>query len=376
MKKRTARIPGYRLHKPSGLAVVTLSGKDFYLGPYGSAASRALHDKLTGEWLANGRRLQEETVEDVGPTLTVVIHAYWTHAQTYYRKNGKPTSQVHLIKDAIKPLRRLYGETAAKDFRPLALKAVRQQFIDQKLCRNTVNAHIARIKRLFRWASEEEMVPPATYHSLLSVKGLAKDRTEAPDRAPVAPATLEHVQAILPRLRPPIRAMVELQCLTGMRPGEVLVMRGRDIDRSGPVWKYVPESHKTEHHDRQRTILLGPKAQAILEPWLTVGSEEYLFRPRPMPKTLFNGRPRTSKWTPGPCYSANSYRFRIRYACGRAKVPVFAPNQLRHLAATRIRAEFGLEAAQVILGHARADVTQVYAERDLVRAADVMSQIG
>ena len=52
------------------------------------------------------------------------------------------------------------------------------------------------------------------------------------------------------------------------------------------------------------------------------------------------------------------------------------PNQLRHTVATEVRARFGLEAAQAVLGHAKADVTQVYAERDLSKAAEVMRQIG
>lgn len=54
----------------------------------------------------------------------------------------------------------------------------------------------------------------------------------------------------------------------------------------------------------------------------------------------------------------------------------WAPNQLRHSAATEIRKRFGIEAAQVTLGHAAADVTQVYAERDLEKAASVMALVG
>jgi integrase len=54
----------------------------------------------------------------------------------------------------------------------------------------------------------------------------------------------------------------------------------------------------------------------------------------------------------------------------------WSPNQLRHTAATQIRREFGLEAAQVILGHSKADVTQVYAERDLAKGAEVARRIG
>ena len=52
------------------------------------------------------------------------------------------------------------------------------------------------------------------------------------------------------------------------------------------------------------------------------------------------------------------------------------PNQLRHAAATEIRSRYGLEAAQVVLGHAKADVTQVYAERDQALAAEIMREVG
>ena len=54
----------------------------------------------------------------------------------------------------------------------------------------------------------------------------------------------------------------------------------------------------------------------------------------------------------------------------------WSPNRLRHTAATEIRRQFGLEAAQVTLGHATADVTQVYAERDLAKAVAIMREVG
>jgi integrase len=54
----------------------------------------------------------------------------------------------------------------------------------------------------------------------------------------------------------------------------------------------------------------------------------------------------------------------------------WSPNRLRHSAATEIRRQFGLEAAQVILGHAAADVTQVYAERDMLKGIEVARKIG
>ena len=52
------------------------------------------------------------------------------------------------------------------------------------------------------------------------------------------------------------------------------------------------------------------------------------------------------------------------------------PNQLRHTFATEVRKAHGLEAAQVLLGHARADVTQVYSERNLTLAVKVAGVMG
>ncbi|MDC0935463.1 tyrosine-type recombinase/integrase [Pirellulales bacterium] len=54
----------------------------------------------------------------------------------------------------------------------------------------------------------------------------------------------------------------------------------------------------------------------------------------------------------------------------------WSPNQLRHTAGTAICKRFGLEAAQVILGHSNANVTQVYAERDLDKAVAVAREVG
>ena len=52
MPRRTRSVPSYRLHKPSGRAVVTLNGRDHYLGPWNSPESSAEYDRLVGEWLA------------------------------------------------------------------------------------------------------------------------------------------------------------------------------------------------------------------------------------------------------------------------------------------------------------------------------------
>jgi integrase len=80
-------------------------------------------------------------------------------------------------------------------------------------------------------------------------------------------------------------------------------------------------------------------------------------------------------------YDVDSYRRAITYAIIKARksgvdVPRWYPLQLRHTRATEIRRRFGIEAAQVSLGHARADVTQVYAERNLALASEIAQEIG
>ena len=47
-------MPAYRFHV-SGQAVVTLAGKDFYLGPHDSPESRARYFELVQEYNANGK---------------------------------------------------------------------------------------------------------------------------------------------------------------------------------------------------------------------------------------------------------------------------------------------------------------------------------
>ena len=82
---------------------------------------------------------------------------------------------------------------------------------------------------------------------------------------PVDPA---HVNATLPFLTPHLRCMVELQRLTGMRPGEVCQLRFCEVDRDGDIWVYRPTQHKTAHHGKTRSVHIGPRAQAVVTAFL------------------------------------------------------------------------------------------------------------
>ncbi len=395
MPVRTPRTPSYRHHRPTGQAVVTLGGRDFYLGKFGSAESRAEYDRLVAEWLASGRALAPPTpgVDTAAPTVAELILAYVRFAGGYYLKDGAPTSEVANIKNALRPLRRLYAHTGAKDFGPLALKAVRQALIEAGLCRGEVNKRVRHVVRMFRWAVENELVPPSVHHGLKAVAGLKRGRSEARESPPVRPVAEAHVEAIRTHVAPQIWAMVELQRLTGMRPGEATIMRTVDLDRSGTVWAYSPSTHKTEHHGRTRTIYLGPRAQEVVKPWLRADPAAYLFSARealdahmegrraarksPMtPSQAARARKKGRKRPPGDHYERESYSRAIAAGCKKAGVPHWHPHQLRHNAATHLRKEFSLEVARVVLGHSSAAVTEVYAEADNSKAIEAMGKVG
>jgi integrase len=390
MPPKLRKPPAYRLHKPTGQAVVRLDDKDHYLGKHGTEASQEAYRRLIAEWLTSERRRREISTDSTDDHLTIntLILAYWDrYVVPHYIKDGRPTSERDNIRQAHRFLRRLYGHTPATAFGPLALKTVRQAMIEAGRCRTLINKDVNRIRGLFRWAAEEELYPGSDFQALRAVQGLAKGRSAARERPPVSEVPHEVVLATLPHLSPQVAAMVRLQLLSAARPGEIASLRPRDVDRSDPEgWLFRPASHKTEHHGRERVIVLGPRAQEVLRPWLDRDPEASCFcpaevvaaraagrrtAPSPMPGRRLAARPR-----PGGRYTKDSYRVAIQRACRRAGVPVWTPHQLRHTRATEIRREFDLEAAQIILGHAKPETTLVYAEWDLSRARAVMARIG
>src|SRR5436190_9307873 len=89
------------------------------------------------------------------------------------------------------------------------------------------------------------------------------------------------VDQTVKHLSPVVIAMVRLQQRTGMRPGEICILRPCDLTiQIDGVWIYRPASHKTEHHDRERRIYIGPEGQEILRPYLDPEAEAYCFSPR------------------------------------------------------------------------------------------------
>lgn len=416
MPHRPAKLPSYRLHKPSGQAVVTLrqsdgSRRDVYLGPYQSPDSRREYGRIVAE-LATAAAAGQATRPSGAPLFTIdePILAFWNHTQQHYRRpDGSQTYELSEYRQTFKPLRKLYGQTRAAEFGPLALTAVREAMIALGWCRQLVNRRVGRVRRVFKWGVARQLVPGSVWQDLRAVEGLQAGRTPAPKAVPIPPVPRWVVEATLPHLNRHVRGLVEFQRLTGCRPGEACQVRRRDTDMTGEVWIYRPDQHNTAWRGKARMIAIGPRAQALLREFFSDDPDDYLFDPRRATAEYHSARsvarltPRypshmarnAAKRVPCPVphgrreYLVSSYGQAVARAVERANrpmveapvdvelhVPNWVPNQLRHSFATEIRRRYGLEAAQVLLGHERADVTQVYAEKNLALATKVAAEIG
>jgi hypothetical protein len=185
-------------------------------------------------------------------------------------------------------------------------------------------------------------------------------------------------------------------------------------------------THKTAHHGQDRLILIGPRAQEVLRPFLGTRVDAYCFSPArseadrrmeqrknrktPLTPSQKNRRPkRNPKRAKRDHYDVTSYRNAIYRACDRAFPPAaplaqaagetaeewqarltseqqddlrtwrreqrWHPNRLRHSRATELRSH-GLDVTKTILGHTKVETTQVYAEKDLQAAMELVSKIG
>jgi integrase len=220
--------------------------------------------------------------------------------------------------------------------------------------RRYVNSQIGRIKRAFAWAVSEDMVPEAVIGSHTSVKGLSAGRSKAREKPTVEAVPDEVIDATLPHLPPVVADIVRLLRLSGARIGEILRLTSDRLDRTDPsCWSFTPDRHKTSHRGKGRVVYFGPKAIAILSPYLLSSGGRPLFQ-----------------------YQRDSVRIAIARTCAAHAIPHWHPHQVRHTTATAVRSQFGLEASQALFGHSEADVTQIYAAVDAARAIEAMKRVG
>jgi hypothetical protein len=380
------KLPSYRLHRASNNAICCISGRTYYLGEFGSQESKDKFNRLIAQYLTDPHFGVEKSRQSVAEAVV----AFLKYAAEYYQ-TGDEYSQ---FCRACRPLVEQFGDMHVASFTVQEFKAYRLHWMQNGNARDYVNKQCQRIVRVVKWWVAEQVVDPSLYQAIKCVDPLRAGRCACPESKPVMPVDDKAVQRTLPYLSPVVADMVRLQSILACRPGELCKLKPGMIDRSSSVWEIELKHHKTAWRNKKRTIYVGPKGQAILAPYLNRAEDAFCFSPRESVEqrlkvressrvTPFScgnrrgtNRKSNPKRTAGESFTTGSYGRAIKYACKQAKIPIWAPNQLRHAAATKLREAEGIEAASVILGHAHLPTTEIYAEASSKKALIVAEKHG
>lgn len=359
MARQKSAIPKYSFHKASGQAAVYVDGKTVYLGKHDSPESRQAYGELLARLAAESMvgKTSKSLPADNATVAELCLKFVTDELPRYSR------AEQHCQRTTLRLLNSLFGETPVRDFGPLRLRVVRQAMIDgdanakpnprKPWSRKTVNRAVKRIQALFRFGVSWQIVPESVAAALGTLRTLSAGETPAVDYAPRKSVPQGDIDAVREELLPRHRDIFDLLLLTAARPGELLGLRMKDIDRTGDVWRTELIRHKTAAQGKRRVLFFNSAAQVILMRHFKADPDARLF---PLRRDNFGAV--------------------IHRACRRAGVTPFVVYQLRHTTITRIADECGVEAAQRVAGHADAGMTEHYARMADRQAVEAVKRLG
>ena len=377
------------------VAYVVLSGQRIYCGTWGSQEAQDKFQHELNTWVARGRvPIPATPPEDL--TVAEVADAYLTYCEDYYTTS--PKSSMDRVRHAINNMTALYARLPIAQFSGIHLLALRETMLNKR-CKTdenkpalglfVINYRIRAIKAMIGWAVSRGLCPPNVKALCDPVENLKAGRCAARVPRKVEPVSEDAVTATKKHLNPTLCALIDLQLITGARPGELVALKRSDITVvDETLWEVELTQHKTAYRAKRRVVMFGPKAINVLRPFMFRAKRDgYLFpaadsmtariqaaRKHRRPNQLKN-TPKTKRRL-GDHYTVESYRRAIARACVEAEIDTWHPHMLRHAAATRLRKQADLEAVRVILGHGDRDTSATYAERDIEAARRIARKLG
>lgn len=400
------RIPELKLHKASGRYFVNWRGARVYFGSDKERAERAHRAWLAEQGLIEPvRRIQ---------WLSDLLLFGLEEARKRYPQDEREWSEYDQMRNMTRAVTQILGDLPIEEFGPLALLRFRDGLLAKPVSARYAAKQLSRLKRMVEWAIGYQLLPRSALDWLGTLPAAPAKRDGSKRKERRQPVDDSDIERTLPLLGPVVAAMVRFQRLTGVRPQNLCALTAGQLDRETfadqGVWVYWPDRHKSDWRDKDLAVMIGPRAQALIAPLLgDRPAEAPLFSPQdaaawrarerrekrrtPLtPSQLARTKTAAPKRAVGTAYDTRTYRRAIRRAIDRFNaaeaiaaaaegrdprpLPRWHPYQIRHRRATELRSDKGLEAAQVILGHSKADVTAIYTHRDLTLAARIAFESG
>lgn len=393
----SSRIPKLCRHKARRLGYITWLGREHYLGAWPDDCPEAPESVQLAYQAFLAERLAGIPAKGDCPQRLTVAELCASFLEELQRVKGR--RDFLWFRASVRPLVRFMGALEAEAVGPKKFKEFRNYLIQTPLKEATentpavprtmagVNKVLNRTRRIWSWAVEQEFLPASCLAGIKTVAGVRQAKRQ------ILPVPDEDVRKTLDHLPPVLAAMVRLQRLTAMRPGELCGLTMAQIDRSDKAcWWYHPAKHKNAWRGRGRAVPLGIEAQKILLPFFRADPDRPLFSPadrvaqwreaqrakrktKVQPSQISRSK-MAPKRQPGEAYTTASYGRAIAQACDKAGVTRWAPNQLRKAASDEILNRLDLDHARALLGHADAEITiRDYAVRDRAKARAAANQI-
>ena len=367
------------------------NGKRIYHGVWGSPEAKKNYRRFCAA-LDESPCLPLVLDKGRGVLVSELAAGFLEHVES---RNMNETDVGH-FKRAIGFLVKVYGEFSANEFSPKKLKVVRNQMVKAgTLSRPMINLYIRKIRSVFSWGTEEEVVDSNVVHAIREVKALRKGEQgtfEPPPRKNVPDDVVFRTLRFLPNT---VSVMIQIQRMLGARPSEIFNMRVGDIDRTrgNGLWYYIPAHHKTERYVGEKPMPLGRPEQELLAPLLEGRTaEQAIFSPAQAQaeRNAERRANRKTKFTPSQkrrdtaraahpkqyreFYDKHTYNRAVAYAIAKANrhlqegeepIPKWSPYALRHAAATETSRTAGKDKAKALLAHRSIRTTEIYDHSDL-----------
>jgi integrase len=432
MARKANAFPELKFHSPTKQFCVYINGRRKTLGR-DQATAEANHRRIvaklaTGEPTASSATARPQLADPSEVTVAEILASFAERV----RPRWIGSSDLARVDATIRHLDLFAGDELARDFRKTRLEEFRRYLIKQKTTgrepsrkgkrgklrsghagrpysRTWINYLIGIAKQIFAWAADEDLMSSEQAAKIWRLKPLRRGQGGR-ETLKVPPVPESVVAATVPELSPVVRALVQIQQLTGARPGEIVCMRRRDISTTAGepvripntsidaiaangVWFYVPASHKNIHRGKPRVLALGPRAQEVLRPFVAGRRpDDSIFSPEEAYRWHLERNERCTDYLDAggsvrDQYDSKTYGRAVSRAIKRineqrfaegplALLPHWSPGQIRHTTATDVRARFGRETAAEFLGHSGLEMIDRYAEQALETAARIATAIG